>query len=307
MFYRVIPLKAKIIYRQSVLMRLKGDAKGSKLTITSFLTSLHPTLDQVPQEDLAPLHLSQAANHTYHFGFSDVHEEDLIFCVGRIMRGEGRFEEARKCFETCLGTYGLYASKRFLVKSAVADIYCELAYLTTRTSYFSRAKAILEPEISSLRQSSSQNLRGYRRLLLSLTEAKIRQGHHDAADLLATELLTIYGDLGEPDIVDRLRHVRTLIALVCISPTLHNTSNRWKVVMDWNRFYNPLEEEVFTCGVYRLRNIDMSMGYFQNAMCVIEKKRRQYSIPGIGTYLFCGVYEEVRSTTGWLLGIPVFV
>lgn len=320
-------LKAEIIHRQSILMRLRGDTKGSERAIEAFLSNL--PADELASENFAALHLSQATNRAYDFRFSEAHVElkkwissfehqerqqtliwDQIFCVGRLMRGEGRFEEARACFESCLETPELRDSKRFLIKFAVADLYCELAYIHPNTPYLSQTASILEPEINGLTQASGQHLKGFRRLLLSLTEVKIRQGHSSEADLLSRQLLAIYNNLREPDIVDRLGHVRTLIALARISPTLEDAAERWKDVLVWNELYNPLEEEVFTCAVaylflcltwYKLGNLDTSLVFFR--MRVLERQRRQYLIPGIGTYLLHEVCEELQSTSQWRVDI----
>lgn len=192
--------------------------------------------DEVPSEDITALHLSQAANYAYNFAFSEAHTEakkcmtnqrlsirqecllwDHIFCVGRIFRGEGHFQEAKRCFETCLQSIGISEAKHLLAKSAVADVYCGLAYLEATTSYLHQAELMLELEITRLRQLSRQHLKGFRRLLASLTEVRIRQGRHNEANLLSTELIAIYHSLTEPDIVDRLGHVRMLIAMARIS------------------------------------------------------------------------------------------
>ena len=329
-----MPLKAEIAHRQSVLMRLRGDIKGSELAIRTFLSTLHPGSNDMALEEVAALHLSQATNHTYHFSFSEAHEEvkkwvpidgllerqqhllwDQILCVGRIMRGEGCFQEAKICFETCFRTPGLRQSKRLLVKSALADLYCELDYLGTEqpASYLSGAEAMVRPEIERLRLSSCQHLKGFRRLLLSLIEVKLRQEDWQDVDSLTRELLSLYGNLREVDIVDRLGHVRALIAFARVSSTLQDALERWKDVLVWNRLYNPLEEDVFTCGIvylflclktYMLGKINESMKNLQNARGVIERNRRQFLIPGIGTYLFYDVCSQVQQTTGWCLEIP---
>lgn len=139
-------------------MRLKGDTKGSEHVIATFLSSLNILLSDLVHEDLAALYLSQATNHAYYFSFAVAYGEvkkwkpvqylpgrqeyllwDQILYIGRIMRGEGYFMEAKTCFEACLSAPGLRDSKRFLVKSALADLYCELAYfdIGKRTFYLS--------------------------------------------------------------------------------------------------------------------------------------------------------------------------
>lgn len=175
--------------------------------------------DKVPTEDLAALHLSQATNHVYNFDFSRAHIEakkgtpglrllhwqekllwDQMFCVGRITRGEGLFQEARRCFEACMNNTETSEAKRLLVKSAVADIYCELAHAEEELSYLAQAGAVLEPEVERLRQSSRHQTKGFWRLLLSLTEVRIRQDRRNEAGVLATELLTIYQSIKYPEL-----------------------------------------------------------------------------------------------------------
>ncbi len=72
----------------------------------------------------------------------------------------------------------------------------------------------------------------------------------------------------------------------------------WKDALDWNKRYNPLEEDVFTCGVVwllicsvrsRLGNLDASRAALSRAVKIIRSKRPQYLIPGVGTYLFDSV------------------
>lgn len=56
-------LQAKVTYRCSVLLRLKGNIKASKGIIKSFFSSMSSGVDTLAQEDLARLCLSQANNH----------------------------------------------------------------------------------------------------------------------------------------------------------------------------------------------------------------------------------------------------
>ncbi|KAK4206373.1 hypothetical protein QBC37DRAFT_270485, partial [Rhypophila decipiens] len=94
---------------------------------------------------LGPLYISQAKNFAYKFSFEEAHRQikkyapvriegrlgllwDHIHCVGRILRGKGRFEEARRCFELCLKTPELTESRRLVILSTTADLYCELDY-----------------------------------------------------------------------------------------------------------------------------------------------------------------------------------
>lgn len=313
---RFLHLQVENTYRQSVVMRLNGNIKGSKQAIKLFASSLDLGSDSLLQrEDLAILYLSQAMNHICNFRFDKAHKEiaglpgkqehllwNHIFCVGRIMRGEGHFEESRMCFQICSRTPGLSKYKLYLLQSYLADLYCELAYLSGRPAYLSEAEEMVESQIEQLRLSSSQHLRGFRRLLLSFVEIKIRKGCNKDADLLVRELLAMYGNLRQLDMVDRLGHVRALIAFARLSPGLEEARKRWEDILIWNRFYNPSEEEVFTCAVvyhylcdiwYKLGDIDKGMESFQNAMQVLRRKQIQFLIPGIGTYLFHDARERI--------------
>ena len=311
-------LKAEVTYRQSVMMRLNGNIKGSQQIIARFLSDLKQDAVDI---DFPALFLSQAVNCAYEFDFTAAHEQmkkwmplehvpgkqeqllwDQIFCLGRIFRGQGRFIEARLCFETCLGSPGLRDSKAFLVKSSLADLYCELDYFEgLGTLYLPRALEMVEVDIQRLRRSSRHHLKGYRRLLLSAVEVYIRQGRYRDAGQGVEELLAIYGNLQNVDIVDRLGHVRTLIAFARLSTTAQDELQRWLGVLALNKFYNPLEEEVFTCCIayYAISNtlcaLGNPIGTFENhhkATRIIQTKCRQFLIPGVGTYIYCLLYTS---------------
>jgi tetratricopeptide (TPR) repeat protein len=336
-----IPLQAEIVHQQSVLLRLKGDTCGSKRQIQEFLNRLSPEPDLRSHFILGLLHLSQATNLAYDFDFCQAHREaqkwepplnhmqrhmdvvwDQVYFAGRTLKGQGNFNEAKKYFECCLATDGLRESKRILVKSNLADLYGELDYLqrkgcnlnnseqcvASEVSFLDNAEEMVKPEIECLK-ASGQHSKGFRRLLLALIEVEIRRCQFDNAAILITEILGIYSRLTEPDIIDRLGHVRALIARARISP-LSEAEGRWSDALNWNRRYNPLEEEVFTCGLvylficsirFQLRNWDGSRAAFIHATEVINSKMPQFLIPGVGTYLFDSVRLQIKSVAGWEL------
>ncbi|KUI57022.1 hypothetical protein VP1G_04347 [Cytospora mali] len=113
---------------------------------------------------------------------------------------------------------------------------------------------------------------------------KILKGQLDAAEGLVSELLLIYSGLQDPDIIDRLGHVRTLIAFARLPASSHDTLKRWQDVLIWNQFYNPGEEDVFTCGVvylflciawHRLGQDERSTECLLHAERIVEDKTRQ--------------------------------
>lgn len=266
-------LYAEVVYQLSVMLRSQERISDSERVITEFLDSEGLDLNQESPLFLGLLHLSQANNHTYRFDFCRAREEtrkwspssdnlsdselrllsDQLCCNGRNLRGEGRFNEARRCFEGCLATRGLSRSKRVLIISHLSDIYCELDHmqrnvcqLTLQSAHLKKGREVLQREIDRMRASANPS-KGLRRLLLSFVEIEIREGRLERAECLTSELLGIYNRVAEPDVNDRVRHVRTLIARARISQ-LDEAEKHWHAALLQNRAYNPLEEEVFTCG-----------------------------------------------------------
>ena len=331
-------LQVDVAHQRSVLMRLKGDIRGSARIIQDLLSQAPPA---APAHILGPLHVSQAKNYAYNFRFSEAHSEakkytpthlpegqpdllwDHIYGVGRILRGEGRFEEARRCFELCRNAPALAESRRLLIQSATADLYCELDYQqsqrycmgalesTPSMSLLLLARDWLTVEVQALHPSSRLCSKGLRRVLLSLVEIQIRLGCYDEARYRVSQVLGICDSLAAPDIVDRLGHVRALIASARIS-SLEDAEIVWSDALRWNRLYNPLEEDVFTCGViymymclvrHKLGNISGSRECLEKAQQVFKREKRQFLIPGVGTYLVNFVVNEVQTIAGWTCGV----
>jgi tetratricopeptide (TPR) repeat protein len=332
-----VHLQAEIVHQQSVLLRFEGKIDESQRVIKEFFDGQYLRTKPASHPLLGLLHLSQANNLVYNFQFPDAHEQakiwrpltitptkrqldvlwEQIYLAGRIFRGEGRFEEARECFERCLTASGVPESKRILVKSTLADVYCELRYQHYQRNqerampdvqYLDAAKNIIRSEIERMRAHGLYS-KGFRRLLLSSVEVEINEGQHSEAESLIKEVLAIYDKLTEPDVVDRLGHVRALIALARIS-SLSETEGRWSAALLQNAIYNPFEEEVFTCAViylfisfvrFELKHVDQSKEAFSHARDIIGKRRPQFLIPGIGTYLFDYIRLQLQSVAGYQL------
>lgn len=143
---------------------------------------------------------------------------DHIYCVGRVTRGKGDFESAKVCFEQCCAvTYGVRRSKVIIIQCALADLYCELDYLSGdhQHQYLLRAKSVLESASESVEGTNSKSRR---RLLLSLSEVYVRQGQLHEATAILEGLLSIFNGLKSLDIVDRLGHVRLYMTLARSCP-----------------------------------------------------------------------------------------
>ncbi|KAK3312498.1 hypothetical protein B0H66DRAFT_399869 [Apodospora peruviana] len=323
-----LQLQVEVVQQRSILMRLKGDINGSVRIIEEFLPRVPPAHTDV----LGALYISQAKNFAYKFSFTEAHREakkyapiriegqpgllwDHIHCVGRILRGQGRFEEARRCFELCLKTPELTESRRLVILSTTADLYCELDYqnrqLCMETAeprskpLLHLAKNWLTTELQGLQSRGPS--KGNRRVLLSLAEIEIRLGCNDNARQYVGQVLGMFNSLTAPDIVDRLGHVRALVAAARVS-SLEGAENLWIGALFWNRLYNPSEAEVFTCGViymymclvrHKLGDNGRSREYLEHAQEVFRTRERQFLIPGVGTYLVDFVVNEIHTLTGW--------
>jgi len=329
-------VRAEVVYRLSVMLPSRGRISDSEHTITEFFNSQSSNPNQESHYYLGLLYLSQANNHAYRFDFRRAREEtckwhpssdnlsdsehrllcDQLCCNGRNLRGEGQFDEAMRCFQGCLATPGLSRPKRLLITSHISDLYCELDYmqrnnayqLTLQSTCLDRERKIVQREVDYMRACGKPS-KGLRRLLLSSIEIEIRQGHLDRAEYLISELLGIYSRIADPDVDDRVGHVRTLTARARISQ-LCEAEWHWNAALLQNSVYNPLEEEVFTCGVIRLfisfvrfqlEDVDGSRCIFEKATEVICRKRPQFLMPGMGTYLFDFVRSELQSRAGWVL------
>ena len=335
---RNIHLQAQVVHRQSVLLRLEGDICKSQRLLQEILDRSSPNPDLRSHFVLGLLHLSQATNHAYSFEFCQAHKEaqkwkpsyhtqrnmdviwDQVYFAGRTFKGQGLFNEAKLCFERCLATNGLIESKRVLIKSQLADLYVELDYqreclnsegcMAPEMRFLDDAEEMVKPEIERLK-ARGQHSKGFRRLLLALIEVETRRSRFHNAEILITEVLGSYNRLARPDIVDRLGHIRALIARARILP-LSEAERCWKDALNYNRRYNPFEEDVFTCGLvylficsirFQLGNLDTSRIAFNRAIGIIGSKRPQFLIPGVGTYLFDSVRLQIKSVATCLLPV----
>jgi tetratricopeptide (TPR) repeat protein len=326
-------LQAMIVYRQSVLSRLSRNISDSQRVIQEFLqqpwTQVNPRLHSL----LGLLHLFQAENWAYNFDHQKVYLKAQewgpgknpssmqlyvlrikLKVLGQSYKGLGLFEDAKSAFEVCLAALQPCDSSRFLIKSNLADVYCELDYLQHKglvikdVIYLDEAEKIVRPEVRQLRACGRQS-RPFRRLLLSLIEIEIIRCQYEAAESLIKELLAIYNTITEHDINDQVGHVRALIAWARISPESESVA-RWFAALHFNKSFNPAEEDVFGCGVIYLfislaylrnHDVDRSWAAFNRGTEIIRRKEPQFLIPGLGTYLYDFARGEIQSETGWVL------
>ncbi|KAK2006150.1 hypothetical protein LZ32DRAFT_596043 [Colletotrichum eremochloae] len=307
---------AAVVHQRSVVLRLQGDLLRSEQEILTYIKQSH----NLPDHLMEPLQLSLVNTLICQLKHTDAnriardiqvarnpHDDqvqmlwDQIYCVGRIMRGQGDFYSAKICFERCSGTHGIRISKKIIILSALADLYCELDYISQdpQRHYLLQARSLLEP---ALKLVGVANSKSRRRLLLSFSEIHLREGAVDEARTILKELLILYENMQSLDIVDRLGHVRSCIALARTYPP-GQAERYWSDALRLNADYNPSEEEVFTCAVIYLHLSWLSycsgeMDGAQNMSACAEKilcnRRPEYLLPGIGTYVFDDIQHKLQ-------------
>lgn len=310
--------RATIVQQRSVTLRLLGNSHQAEHEILSFFEKA----SGVPELLLKSLKLSLAETRVYQFRHHEANEItrsievggdigefqllwDHIYCVGRIMRGRGEFESATVCFKRCCEfAHGIRPSKVILTQCALADTYCELDHLSRdpQHSYLRQAESVLEPAIKSLEQTNS---RSRRRLLLSLSEVYIRQFRIHEATTVLKGLIPLFDELKYPDIIDRLGHVRLYMTLARSCPS-GQSMTYWREALRLNKAYNPDEEEVFTCAVIYLNlswlsycegQLELEQEMHARAGEVLQRRRPQYLMPGIGTYVFEDTLCKLQTKT----------
>ena len=321
-----IDLHAIIVYRKSVVLRRRNSVQDSQRVIQEFLNGQVTCTSPKMHAILGLLHISRAENWACSLDFSRAQltvggwelEENpssmqlwVLRCklrvLGQSFKAHGMFEDSKHNFEGCLAAMRPHDSGRYLLKSNLADVYCELHYLqynsciTTNTMHLNKAESIVRPEIESLEMRGQSPSKPLRRLLLSLVEIELLRGRCEVAETLIRKLLAAYNMLGDADPSDRVGHVRSLIAWARVSPPSEATA-RWRAAIECNHRYNPVEEEVFTCGViymfislscYNNNDADGCKAAIQRAREILGRKCKQFLIPGIGTYMYDFVRREL--------------
>ncbi|KAK3687214.1 hypothetical protein B0T22DRAFT_122501 [Podospora appendiculata] len=219
-----------------------------------------------------------------------------------LMRLNGNIEDSIRLIDEFISRKEIRARFRRTPRASVGS--CLLCW-----PHYERRRQWLPEEMRAFQGHDAS--KGYRRILLSLVEVEIRLKNYEEARHHVEQLLPMFNSLIAPDIVDRLGHVRTLMAAARVSG-LDDAEKFWSDALYWNNFYNHSEEEVFTCGViymymclgqYKLGKRNGSREYLECAQRVFGSKGRQFLIPGVGTYLVDFVVKEVDTLTGWNCGI----
>ena len=195
-------LRMMIANRQSISLRLKGKHDRSEAVIREILDCIAIDLIDLRSHcSYGRLLLSQTENAILREDFEKAMEHLRTWevkgpqpsglelkmlrlkntVVGRVLRYQGEFSGARDSLQECLRMVPSYSSRYHIIHH-LADVYCELG-----TPW--KVEELVLNDVKDLRAHSKQHSKAYRRLVLPLAEAYIKQERFEAAEEALQELL----------------------------------------------------------------------------------------------------------------------
>ncbi|OJD21601.1 hypothetical protein ACJ73_07057 [Blastomyces percursus] len=223
-------LQMAIVAQRSIALRYLGSPGKSDDVIDDVLEKMSPESKDVRSHcSYGRLLLSQAENALLRNEFKEAahqltswmirwHPSGLELKVarlkntalGRVLRYNGDFAAAHRYLKECLKMVN--GSARYHIMHHLADVYCEL-------DKAEEAENLVVDEVSRLRADGKQCSKRFRRLVLPLAEAYIKQGRLEAARSVLQEILEIFKLLvgARLDVTDQLGHVRSMISLARVS------------------------------------------------------------------------------------------
>ena len=312
-------LFALVAQRESALLRMHGDPKGSNQALERFLQSA--ILTENGRYGLSPmwnarrggLLLSYARNLTFDGETSkaavelqswnpldpdkpSTMERMNIFrrdtALARILREQGVFDEALHCLQRILkqnqDDEHLYENEgwRRGILASIADLHCELGQSM-------EADAALRPELEYLTGREELNTSNGRLLQLSLAESYILREMWARAEELLQNLEAIFTVKVDPDLISQTALFRVWFAFARIS----HMQGRWreayrywhKAIMvgqgcRWKDYPLSIVWLSLAHVCRELNNLDESYGLEQKGRESLARCEMKYWIVGIGTY-----------------------
>lgn len=323
-------LLALVAQRESALLRMYGDPKGSNQALERFLQSA--ILTENGRYGLSPmwnarrggLLLSYARNLTFDGETSkaaaelqswnpldpdkpSTMERMNIFrrdtALARILREQGVFDEALHCLQKILkqnqDDEHLYENEgwRRGILVSIADLHCELGQSM-------EADAALRPELEYLTGREELNISNGRLLQLSLAESYILREMWARAEELLQNLEAIFTVKVDPDLISQTALFRVWFAFARIS----HTQGRWreayrywhKALMvgqgcKWKDYPLNIVWLSLAHVCRELNNLDESYGLEQKGRESLARCEMKYWIVGIGTYWLKYVNERMAA------------
>jgi tetratricopeptide (TPR) repeat protein len=300
-------LHLAIANKHSQLLRSEGDHDKSDILIEDILKRV-PIIDIRTHCFYGRLQLSRTENaiirKEYHKATSYLEQWEVkdekhpssyelkvvrmkLAVWGRVSCYWGDFEHAKVCLTNCLAPMRTETSP-YPIMHRLADVYCELGEEV-------HVEALLLKEIKDLQDQGKRRSKAFRRLLLSLAEAYIKQRKFVEAREILFNLNDIFDEMKHHDISDQLGHVRSLLGSVRIfceesqwSEALESSSRAFALTKKYRTF----SEGNFYIGVillfravifHNLKWLKESHQAFMGAKTYDQGP--WHFMPGIGTYV----------------------
>lgn len=319
-------LHASVAVFQSILHRVDGDVAKSEAVIRDFLWKgpkpetrrdhalrgrLHiAQIDnkiKCADDDVAQLIYNWKAEHPLSSLDVEVTSR-LQSAAARFFQSIGDYEAAIESLEQFLSLHGakpIRPNSRRLLVARLADMYCEM-------QGFARTLEVLAPELDDVSESDRRR-RPYRRLNLSMVEAKIGLGEIDVAISVLQAIGSLFPE--DPDNVhDQQLHMRKAIAEARIAHMISPAEEAvrlWKVALEEvERMYTIKEKEGFCAAIVylSLAHAQLTEGDREGARHswatgaeILQTEKCEFWIPIASTAWLHRVITEVHQMQGWSL------
>lgn len=326
-------LHAWTAYRESSLLRMLGDVKGSNEILEKFI---HSTV--LPGHDMglesnarynaqrADLIISYAQNLIRECAFSAAQKElsewhplnpalpstmERIslragkITSGKILRYEGRFQEALSCLEDQLKDceyderYEGTGWRRVLLTN-VADLYMEL-------DRPKNAEELLMPELTEMVRRGQQNISSGRSLQLSLVESLIKRRIYDRAKECLGNLRNLYEAISESDALTRDGLFRVWTSLARIA----HFECRWNdALLSWRKALKNVDDrgvgaqhaDIVRCAIVYTLSM---LGRREESLKIMNERKSNmdsqgfiFWIVGFDSYWRSHIIQEVQKLAG---------
>ncbi|PYH46386.1 LipA and NB-ARC domain protein [Aspergillus saccharolyticus JOP 1030-1] len=214
--------------------------------------------------------------------------------IGRILRNQGRFQEALPYLEQILSRFSAedyYVSTGWQMNliSNITALYCEVGRPK-------EAETLIEKPLEISLKNGWYNISTGRQLRLGLIESFIRRGLLVRAEQCLTELLSVVERITDPDVSQSTQHFRVWVGLARISHLqgqLETALARWQRASELLR--NSGWDQGFNHGVvlYSIAQILSRIGRYDECQQVIKQAQKniadekgRYWIVGLGSYWY---------------------
>ena len=302
--------QAQLAYRESCILRMAGNVPGSEKALVAF-SELAASAGGAENAQTTPRYnavrgeiiISRSENLVRDWKLEDARRELSKWCIlqqfsestlekitalerdtimGKILKYQGRFEEALRLLESLLqdGSLPFKGSGWYCVLlSNVADLQCELGRPD-------EAERLLNDQLQIMINRKTDDISTGRRLRLSLAESFLARRMYDNAKRVSLELLTTYETIRRVDYATAVNRFRALIGLARV----HHMQAQWEqALVRWRQAESMKVAKKSTLAILQLsmsyvmhklgqQNDSHAMAF--NALSIIDGEARTFWIAG---------------------------